>query len=89
MNKYFKFIKRSFLCILSLFFSISIAQNVKAQDAIKLQILRNLFNKHQLNTYNNKEVFSTIARNKFASIPLTDEESKLLELDNGIFAFFM
>ncbi len=87
MNKYFKFIKRSFLCILSLFFSISIAQNVKAQDAIKLQILRNLFNKHQLNTYNNKEVFSTIARNKFASIPLTDEESKLLELYDGIFAF--
>ncbi|NJO91401.1 MAG: hypothetical protein HC831_22395, partial [Chloroflexia bacterium] len=42
---------------------------------------------YEFENYKDKNVFSTVARNKFASIPLTDEESKLLKLDKDVYAF--
>lgn len=52
----------------------------------KIKIIKGIFQNCTINTFRNKKVISTIARNKYASIPLNDDECKILALSDDIFA---
>jgi hypothetical protein len=72
-----------FLFIFSFFYN----SLVNCQESTKVEILKNLFSKYELEEVKGKNIFSTKARNKFASIPLTGDESKIIELNGGASAF--
>ncbi len=83
----FDLMKRKYVSSILLCLQLSIANQTFGQESVKTNLLKALFPKYELKVNKNKKVFSTVARNKFASIPLADDESKIIELKGGVSAF--
>jgi len=69
-----------------LFYFLTTGFNSNCQEKVKIKILKSLFPKFQIDNYKNDKFVSTIARNKYAAIPLSDSRSKVIKLNNGLHA---
>ena len=74
------------LILLLLFCYILSGFSLLGQENFKIKILKSLFPKLEIGSYNSEKFISTIARNKFAFIPLSNGQLKVVELGNGMFA---